>query len=152
MRDCLRKLTALNRCSGRIEKVRVLRCKAETNGIRVSKIVEAAESNGKTVVSAGQAMNQSGIAQALDHFDRQKSVCLGFGHNSEMLGPNSKGQLRSRCEPRLVASGNGDRPIEEIGAFDRDVARLRAYEFHLQEIHCRRPDESGDKQIGWGLV
>ena len=90
------------------------------------KIVEAAQSNGKTVVSAGESMNQSGIAQALDHFDRQKSVCLGRGHNSEMLGPNSKGQLSSGCEPRLMAGGNGNRPVEKIGTFDRDACPVQS--------------------------
>src|SRR5258708_13180760 len=104
MRDCLRKLTALNRCSGRIEKVRVLRCKAETNGIRVSKIVEAADSNGKTVVSAGQTMNQSGIAQPLDHFYPQQPVFLGFGPTSHILEPNPTLQFPSSPNPSLIAT------------------------------------------------
>src|SRR5258708_8921712 len=96
-------------------------------------------------------MNQSGIAQALDHFDRQKSVCLRFGHNSEMLGPNSKGQLSSGCEPRLMAGGDGNRPVGKIGPFDRYAASVRADDLYLPEIAFWRTDESRGKQVGGGM-
>jgi hypothetical protein len=128
-----------------IEKVGIFRRKAKADGISMPEVIEPAERDREAIVSGSESMDQSGIAQAFNHFDCQKSVCFGFGHNPEVLGPNSEGQFAPKFEHGLMAGGNGDRPVEKIGTFDRDATLLSAYDFHLQKIHFGRTDESGDK-------
>lgn len=128
-----------------IEKVRIFRRKAKADGIGVPEVIESAERDGEAIVSGSESVDQSGIAQAFNHFDCQKSVCFGFGHNSEVLGPNSEGQFAPDFDHGRSAGGDGDWPVEKIRTFDRDATRLSAYDFHLQKIHFGRTDESGDK-------